>query len=46
MKDESWFAKLTHEQWSKSVGVLPDEVELPVRGIEASTGKPTRINRG
>ncbi|CAK9037510.1 unnamed protein product [Durusdinium trenchii] len=34
MKDESWFAKLTHEQWSKSVGVLPDEVELPVRGIE------------
>ncbi|CAK9002256.1 unnamed protein product [Durusdinium trenchii] len=29
MKDESWFPKLTHEQWSKAVGVITDASEPP-----------------
>ena len=38
MKDESWFPKLTHEQWSKAVGVITDASEPPndaVGGIKA-----------
>ncbi|CAK9057311.1 Ankyrin repeat domain-containing protein 50 [Durusdinium trenchii] len=37
MQHESWFGKLTHEQWSKSVGVLTDALQPPndaVKGIK------------